>query len=217
MKEAGMSPEAIIVALECFVDEAPKIDPALERRRAADRERQARYRASKSEDVTLDNVTNVTSDEQKGFDKEIPHTPLEITSKKKSTIRARVETRPHPFPDDFQPDATNWQICDELGLTAQGVQDQIERMRDWAKNADGAKGRKKDWQAFFRNWIKRAANERQTPQNRPPARVQQYSRAANFDLLDRYVAEAERRDAEARGEPGEAAAGELPGLWQGTT
>lgn len=58
-----------------------------------------------------------------------------------------------PFPESFVLNDVNQALTFSLGYASLEVQDQIERMRDWAVNA-GRKGLKSDWQAFARNWFK---------------------------------------------------------------
>ena len=95
------------------------------------------------------------------------------------------------LPDDWEPDAKTWALADELGFSPQQAWDQLERMRDWAKNADGGKGRKSDWNAAFRNWLKRASDDKR---NRPqPTRQQRNSLHATLDAIDACADEAIRR------------------------
>lgn len=114
-----------------------------------------------------------------------------------------------PLPDDWEPNAKTWALADELGFTAQEAWDQLERMRDWARNAGGGKGRKSDWDAAFRNWLKRAADERRS---KPQAPRNRNSNAESFAILDAVFDEAIRR-ADGGGEAGgEETDFELPGL-----
>lgn len=176
---AGVTGDALVNAIA-------DIEKAAQPIRSSGAERTAKWRAKRHGDVTV-----TVCDEQKGFDKEIPHTPLEITSKKITTTRGQKSD----LPDDWEPDAKTWALADELGFTSQEAWDQLDRMRDWAKNADGTKGRKSDWNAAFRNWIKRAADDKS---KRPTqhGKATGNSRANNQDILDAIVREAERREAE---------------------
>ena len=113
------------------------------------------------------------------------------------------------LPDDWQPDARTWALADRLGFSAQEAWDHLERMRDWAKNADGSKGRKSDWDAAFRNWLKRAADERRS---KPQAARNRNNNADSFAILDAVFDEAIRR-ADGGGEKGgEEDSFQLPGL-----
>jgi hypothetical protein len=114
------------------------------------------------------------------------------------------------LPDIWEPDAKIWALADQLGLSSGDVWDQVDRMRDWAKNA-GSKGKKKDWSAFFRNWLKRRADDRR---NKPQTAVQRNSLADSFAILDAVTDEAIRRTDGCREEGGEEDFGQLPRLRQ---
>jgi hypothetical protein len=114
------------------------------------------------------------------------------------------------LPEDWEPDAKTWNLADELGFTSQEAFDQLDRMRDWAKNA-GAKGRKPDWNAAFRNWLKRTADERRS---RPQAALQRNSIADSFAILDAVTDEAIRRSGGRGPEGSEEDTFGLPGLRQ---
>jgi hypothetical protein len=112
------------------------------------------------------------------------------------------------LPAGWEPDAKIWALADQLGLSSGDVWDQVDRMRDWARNA-GAKGKKKDWSAFFRNWLKRRADDRR---NKPKAAIQRNSLADSFAILDAVTDEAIRRTDRRREEGGEEDFGQLPRL-----
>lgn len=147
--------------------------------------RQAAYRerVKEREHNALRNVDNGVTGKE-GFDKEIPHTPLEITSKKKiTTTRAREA---FPFPENFEPDAKTWAVARECGLSDAEVWSEIQSMQDWARNAKGRDGERKDWQAFARIWFKRnKVKHGQKPQ------VQRSSRADFFAQLKGRISEAQ--------------------------
>lgn len=193
---AGVSGDALVTAIA-------EIELAMQPKRSSGAERTARWRAKRHGDVT-----SVTCDDKKGFDKEIPPTPpKEITSQKiNPTSRAKAKS---DLPDDWQPDAKTWMLADELGFTSQEAWDQLERMRDWAKNADGGKGRKSDWNAAFRNWLKRASDDRR---NRPQTSRQRNGIHATLDAIDACADEAIRRSGGYGAQGGEEDFDELPGL-----
>lgn len=112
------------------------------------------------------------------------------------------------LPDDWEPDARTWQLADELGFTSQEAWDQLERMRDWAKNADGSKGRKSDWNAAFRNWLKRTADERRSK----PQATRRNNLHDSFAILDAVTDKTIRRTGGYGPEGGEEDFGQLPGL-----
>lgn len=82
MRAAGMTSEAIVLALECLVIESEKPAASLEeiraeRKREADRVRMADRRATVA-------LQSRDTGEKKVPDKEIPHTPLEINLQEKT-------------------------------------------------------------------------------------------------------------------------------------
>lgn len=92
------------------------------------------------------------------------------------------------LPDDWEPDGKTWKLAGQLGFTSQEAWDQLERMRDWAKNA-GAKGHKSDWNAAFRNWLKRTADERRSK----PQASRRNNLHDSLAVLDAVTDEAIRR------------------------
>lgn len=167
--------------------------------RSAGAERTARWRAKRHGDVTGD-ACDVTGDGEK---ESFPHTPF------KEKINISTRARPKSgISDDWEPDAKTWNLADELGFTNQEAWDQLARMRDWAKNA-GPKGQKSDWNAAFRNWLKRASDD---SRSKPKATVQRGSLADSFAILDAVTDEAIRRAGGHGAESSQEAAEFLPGL-----
>ena len=198
-----MSGEAILLALECIVLAEPVVivDEQAERRREADRVRKAAQRVCPQTSADIpQNSAEVVSPLVPPFPPAPPIPPIIRPSPK--TPRATA------LPDDWQPNAKTWELADELGFTAQETWDQLDRMRDWAKNAGGGKGRKSDWNAAFRNWIKRAADDKRSRPQAPRSNSLQDS----FAILDAVVDEAIRRSDGGREESGEEDAFGLPGL-----
>jgi len=65
--------------------------------------------------------------------------------------------RAHPIPDDFVPDSSHEKIAQERSIN---IHNELEKMIDWCKG-DGVK--KIDWNATFRNWLRRAKPNNITP------------------------------------------------------
>jgi hypothetical protein len=106
------------------------------------------------------------------------------------TTRAKLKNQT-PFPDDFLPNEKTMAVITARGLTEKAVQDEIEAMRDWAINA-GSKSKKKDWQAFARNWFKKSKGQGHArPASRPNSIVD------SFAAVDAAIAAEERRLREA--------------------
>jgi hypothetical protein len=200
MRAAGLSSEAILAVLECIVLEAKPEKSGAARRQAAYRERNA-LRNKRNSDVTSDELVSPLGPPLEGFPTPLPKTPPIIPPSSK-------KPKAHALPSDWEPDAKTWNLADQLGFTSQEAWDQLERMRDWAANA-GAKGLKSDWNGAFRNWLKRAADDRR---NKPQAAVQRNNNTDSFAILDAVFDEAIRRT-DGSGEAGsEEDNFELPGL-----
>lgn len=151
---AGVTGDALVTALE-------RMEQASTARSAA-AIRQARYRERKAaegaQSVTCD-VTSVTS----VTPKEIPPTPPKENNIYISppTAREAQKGRGTRLPADFEPSLEIRELASQRGLEDWEIHDQFERFRDWANAATGQAGVKRDWQAAFRNWIKRAADDKQ--------------------------------------------------------
>jgi hypothetical protein len=76
--------------------------------------------------------------------------------------------KPEPFPSDFEPNEATQSVITAKGLSQADVADEIQSMRDWATNA-GPKSKRKDWQAFARNWF-RKSNPKGVHRAQNPAR-----------------------------------------------
>ena len=99
------------------------------------------------------------------------------------SVKRKAAQAPIPFPDNFSLNDPNRQLAIEKGYSPTDVQDQIERIRDWAVNA-GPKGRKRDWQAFARNWLKSQSDKR-TPNGKNNTNTVK----RGFDIIDRAIEE----------------------------
>lgn len=198
---AGTDPELVGRVAATFAN-VRGIDEQAERRRAADRARKAACKSGIPQNSA--ESAELVSPLVPPFPPAPPIPPIIPPSIQKPT-RAKPAVE---LADDWEPDAKTWALADELGFTSQAAWDQLDRMRDWARNA-GAKGRKPDWNAAFRNWLKRTADERK---NRPQANRQRYGIHGTLDAIDavadRAIALADRQGAEG----GEEDFNELPGL-----
>lgn len=147
------------------------------RRAMSNAERQARFRGkgkgdndlheSDAEKVTetpllvTDAVTRNAGEERRGEERESRVTasravePFRLdTDPQRAAKPARARQVKHALPTDWQPTIDLIAEAHALGIDPA---DQANRMRDWAA-AEGAK--KQDWNAAFRNWIRRKADER---------------------------------------------------------
>jgi hypothetical protein len=142
--------------------------------RSAGALRTARYRDRKaSQNVTerhsVTNVTDVTPSDGEGAKKEIPPTPpKEKTNTPKKTTFSCPQAEDEPKPSrasrlapDWKPSDTGWQFAvNSVGEQRAAVE--RDKFRDFWIGKGGASGRKLDWEATWRNWI-RTASERPTP------------------------------------------------------
>jgi hypothetical protein len=175
---------------------------AIASRRKADRERQQKHR-SKSRDVTLANVTNVTERDTPpsreeynttrapavipvGISNDIPplvnpQSPTVITPTEKSK-------RAHRLPEDWSlPD--DWRdAARRKGLSDGEISRQADRMLNWSRSAKN--GAKLDWYRTWLNWIDDAprANARAGPP-RPPEKRNPVFQAFEEIMAERYGTE----------------------------
>lgn len=103
--------------------------------------------------------------------------------KKESTLmgntggRAGARRHPTPLPDAWQPSVAACDLGHSLGLSQADVAMAADRMRDWSIG-DGKL--KADWDATFRNWLRKDASE---PRRRPEhamSKHEQIRRAGNL-------------------------------------
>lgn len=198
---AGTDPELVGRVAATFAN-VRGIDEQAERRRAADRARKAACKSGIPQNSA--ESAELVSPLVPPFPPAPPIPPIIPPSIQKPT-RAKPATA---LPDDWEPDAKTWALADELGFTSQEAWDQLERMRDWAKNADGGKGRKSDWNAAFRNWLKRTADERRSK----PQATRRNNIHDSLAILDAVTDEAIRRAGGYGPEGSEENPHQLPGL-----
>ncbi len=61
------------------------------------------------------------------------------------------------LPDDFHPDQSCNDLCRDLGFSKASAQNEYSKFKDYWISQPGQKGVKTDWQATFRNWLRKAA------------------------------------------------------------
>jgi len=184
MRAAGLSPEQIVIAVECIVLVSGGMSGGqdADKRRAYDRERKrkAREKAQKSTTSTASEVSAPAvngvvasagmSTGQNGHGLLVSSTPpsliLEQTVEKevsKKKVKGSGNARASRLPDDFVPDETCEAIAREHGFTRAHWQRTIDGFRDYWKAQPGGKGLKADWQATCRNWLRREADNMKSP------------------------------------------------------
>lgn len=149
---AGATREQIVAAMKADIAEREADEAArLETKRECNRERQRRHRASR--DVTPVTRDACDNNELVSPNKETPQTPKEINPHPRTRdARARAKTLPDNWqPEPFKPDG-------QAGLiAARKPVGWIER--ELSKFKDHALQNRRlcaDWNAAWRNWVKRA-------------------------------------------------------------
>lgn len=90
-----------------------------------------------------------------------PQAGFRLESSQRAT-KARPRQAKTALPDSWAPDLDTTALARTLGVD---VATEVDRMRDWAR---GSGSRKADWGATFRNWLRKASEER--PVRRPAPR-----------------------------------------------
>lgn len=150
---SGMTPEQIALVMELTAaissEARPVVDEAAQRRRARDREYQAekrRHNRPTSADIA-DNPTPSLS----------PHTPQ---SHPHPGNNKPTRVKGHRLPTDWQPAPLPTALATVASLWPPGsVERELSRFRDWAASATGSNAVKTDWDAAWRNWLRKAEDE----------------------------------------------------------
>lgn len=169
MRDLGIPEASILAVVEVAEAASPKTSAAV---------RQARYRAKKNaanvdqtitRDVTRD-VTNVTLEpaprvrvlygEEVSIKNKTPNGVLQKDGSKSKGSR---------ITGCWSPEDRDWQFAiSELG--SQAADRELAKFRDYWIGRAGAGGVKADWSATWRNWVRKAADDRKANQRAGPAR-----------------------------------------------
>jgi hypothetical protein len=106
---------------------------------------------------------NSTSDnpEDKGGDK--PQIPESRVQREKEEPKGSSKKKGSRLPENWTlPKSWGAWAMSEEGFSEFEVRREAEKFRDWWYSAPGQKGVKLDWQATWRNWIRKAAEDRPT-------------------------------------------------------
>lgn len=194
----GLSGDALLASLERI--EAAEFDMRPARSAGAIRterwrERVAQERASQSVTVTSQASQSVT-------EKEKVSRPL---PKEKSIHSAPA--RGSRLPENFEPNAEVLVLAESFGFKTHEIQGEIDKFKDYWRQASGSNSVKRDWQAALRNWFRKAneykLNRSTTSQNKPTV-------ADHFAAFDRRFAAAVARADHSGTERGGEAVEELP-------
>ena len=174
MSDAGAPMEAILIAVRAIEER----EEAVESKRAVERERKRRQRA-KAKDEGRDSHGTVTGQSQDSPSATpLPCPPNEYISNPpiptpENKTRAR---KGHRLPVDWEPKPLTDEVAAIVSAWPEGaVERELAKFRDWAAAATGDKGKKSDWDAAWRNWLRR----RDEDQPRKPANDRQPRSTAN--------------------------------------
>ena len=184
MLAAGMDHEAIVAAVAEMEATRPA-DPQAERRREKDRERK-RLRNSAESAESADPPRSPSFSPQ--TPQNHPHTPPSNNTRTRGS-RLAEGWRPQPFVVE----------AGGLGLGEEDLRGELDKFRDYWRSVPGAKGLKLDWDATWRNWLRKASENtpRKAHHDRP-------HHDAKFDAKQANLARAwtgSERAARFRGEP----------------
>jgi hypothetical protein len=185
LAKLGLSADQIDVVASLLgeVEAATKAEysQAIEARRAADRARKQRQRHGKSRDGTGQDVTSRTSppatikNARARVEDISSNSEIHEEGKKDDATASSKEkpTRGTRLPNNWEPafDAVVFSSADSertgnQPLTPGEIERELARFRDYWRGVAGSKGAKTDWQGTFRNWLRKAADDKQ---NRKPA------------------------------------------------
>jgi len=188
----GLSAEDILAVAETM--DAPA-------GRSAAAERQARYRARQktqpetvTDDVTSD-VTRDATDSDAAPSLSRPPLSSPQTPQQTPPTHTHPDTKPrarkgHRLPDDWEPAPLTGEIAQVVaGWPPGAIERELARFRDWAASATGPNATKSDWQAAWRNWLRKADDD---------GRHRRYDRTAsrNDEPQNSYVIAGFGREAE---------------------
>lgn len=152
---AGCTVEQLAAAMKASLAEHEH-RAAEKRTKDAERQRKHRQRHALSRDVTVTNGDSVTEPSLSLPPNENNSNPPTHTHPDKQT-RARKGTR---LPADWEPEPLAADLTTEVSAWPDGaIQRELARFRDWADSATGPNAIKTNWQAAWRNWVRKAHDE----------------------------------------------------------
>jgi len=94
--------------------------------------------------------------------------PIATTAVADAPARPKATRTGTRIPDGWEPERSDANLHVESGFNAQWLTEQLDAFRDYWAGCAGAKGRKADWDATWRNWIRRSGSQRRTNGRRAP-------------------------------------------------
>lgn len=170
MTEAGAPIGAVLIAVEAIEASQAALE-AVEQEKAAKRAKDAaRKREARNPDSPR-NVHGQSTDEARNVQEtpplsppndiysNPPHTPPLQKSGARKGSRLSDDWQPKPLPADLAAAVAKWPDGE--------VAKHLAMFRDWAASAPGSKGVKSDWDAAWRNWLRRVDGERPRNTSQP--------------------------------------------------
>ena len=111
---------------------------------------------------------------------------------------SRSVSRGTRLPDDWVPKPNILEMARNLGFSDQQYADHLDRFRDYWRSVPGAKGRKLDWDATWRNRVKELADRIRLKNGSPP---QQNTIAAGVSRVRDAINRATSSDRRSRENP----------------
>lgn len=172
------------------------------RERARERQRRSRHRQGDNvtHDVTRDSRVSdaqvTTAEAEAEAESESGSTRAEEGSGEEAhgdTSRGKPRSdRATRIPDGWTPDAEE-QLQAEAQAAGVDLHRELERFRDHWQAKSGKDGRKADWQATWRNWLRKAIDDKPQRNGRPPP-----ANSKGADYAERYEAAAAQARSEGR-------------------
>lgn len=107
----------------------------------------------------------------------------------KAKARASDSSRGSRLPDDWVlPKAWGEWAVAEAGWTADEIRREADRFHDHWKAQSGQRGRKADWQSTWRNWIRKAADDRRARTSGRPSAATPENKQEALEARNRMVA-----------------------------
>lgn len=151
MAQAGAPTEAIAIAVEAI--EAAQSQVAEKRAVERDRKRKQRERSRDSHGTVTGQSGDIAENPSPSLSPQTPQSHPHPSNNKPARVRG---TR---LPNDWQPCLTGEMAETVKAWPTGAVERELGRFRDWAASATGPNAIKSDWQAAWRNWLRKAEDE----------------------------------------------------------
>jgi len=159
MSAAGAPMEAILIAIRALEEQSAIV----EQKRAVERDRKRRQRAnyrdmdgtvtgpSRDTDGTVPSNPPLSRPPNDIYSNPPTHTPPETKTRARKGTRLPVDWEPATLPSNLDSVVCQW--------PASAVPRELSKFRDWAAGATGTNAVKADWDAAWRNWLRKAEED----------------------------------------------------------